>query len=140
MTFTITKLHDHYVGGLLLPGVGPNGGVHKAELLTFTQDRVRARGLQELLVLYVCHAEVGWTALVGTRCKGLSDLTVGDSLFRVPTAYFAHFLPDDDTNADDDLWSQVDKAEKEERIDRAYRGEIAVVGSSGTTDLYVSLL
>ncbi|AHD23052.1 hypothetical protein Y013_21670 [Rhodococcus pyridinivorans SB3094] len=140
MTFEITKLREHCVGGLVLPGMEPNGRGQKAELLAFTQDRVRARGLQELLVLYVCHAEVGWTALVGTRCKGLYDLTVGDSLFRVPTAYFAHFRPDDDSDADEDLWSQVDEAEKEERIDRAYRGEIAVVGPSGTTDLYVSLL
>ncbi|WP_301846304.1 hypothetical protein [Rhodococcus pyridinivorans] len=108
--------------------------------MDFTQDRLRARGLQELLVLYICHAEVGWTALVGTRCKGLADLTVGDSLFLVPTAYFAHFVPEDDYDPDDDLWAQVDRAEKEERIDRAYRGEIAVVGPSGTTDLYVSLL
>ncbi|MEE2031874.1 hypothetical protein Q8814_07065, partial [Rhodococcus sp. CC-R104] len=68
--------------------------------------------------------------------------TAGDSLFRVPTGYFAHFVPEDevDDDADEDVWSQVEKAEKEGKIDRAYRGEIAIAGPEGTTDLYISLL
>ncbi len=30
MTFSITKLHEHYIGGLVLPGFGPGGGTGRS--------------------------------------------------------------------------------------------------------------
>ena len=138
MPFDIVKLDEHYVGGLVLPGVEPNDGDDKADLLMFTQERVRARGVREVLVLYVCHPAMGWTALVGTRCEGLDDLLPGDSLFRVPAGFFAHVVPENGGDAAD-CWAQVEKAEKEQRIERSYRGDIAVTNPRGTTGLYISL-
>ncbi|OOL31497.1 hypothetical protein GQ85_13285 [Rhodococcus rhodochrous] len=140
MSFELTKLHDHYVGGLVLPGLEPGSTGQRSELLTFTEDRIRARGIGEVVVVYICHPEVGWNAMVGCRCAGLSDLAVGDSLVRVPTGYFARFVPDGDhSDPVEDVWHQVEIAEKEGRIERAYREEVAVIGPSGVTELYISL-
>ncbi|MFD0453648.1 hypothetical protein ACFQZK_25265 [Rhodococcus aetherivorans] len=78
--------------------------------------------------------------MVGYRCDGLSDLTIGDSLVRIPTGYFARFVPGGDhSDPVEDVWHQVEIAEKEGRIERAYREEVAVIGPSGVTELYISL-
>ncbi|MEE2031648.1 hypothetical protein Q8814_05880, partial [Rhodococcus sp. CC-R104] len=73
MPFGITKLHERYVCGLVLPDVEPGGIGQKAELMMFTQERIRSRGVRDVVVVYVCHAEIGWSALVGFECDGLSD-------------------------------------------------------------------
>ncbi|MDM7486842.1 hypothetical protein QT969_00935 [Rhodococcus sp. CSLK01-03] len=140
MSFELTKLHDHYVGGLVLPGLEPGSTGQQSELLAFTEDRIRARGVGEVLVVYICHPEVGWNAVVGSRCEGLSELTIGDSLVRVPAGYFARFVPDGEhSDPVDDVWHQVEIAEKEGLIERAHREEVAVIGPSGLTELYISL-
>jgi len=135
------KLHSFGVGGLVLPGLAPGAAAQRSELMSFTEDRIRARGIDEVVVAYVCNPEVGWSAVVGYRCNGVDDLPVGDSMVTVPTAYFAHFTNDaDDDDPTEDVWDQVELAEKEGRIERAYGGEVATIRSNGETDLFIRLV
>jgi len=135
------KLHSFGVGGLVLPGLAPGAAAQRSELMLFTEDRIRARGIDEVVVAYVCNPEVGWSAVVGYRCNGVDDLPVGDSMVTVPTAYFAHFTNDaDDDDPAEDVWDQVELAEKEGRIERAYGGEVATIRSNGETDLFIRLV
>lgn len=141
MSFEVVKLHSFGVGGLVLPGLAPGAAAQRSELMSFTEDRIRARGIDEVVVAYVCNPEVGWSAVVGYRCNGVDDLPVGDSMVTVPTAYFAHFTNDaDDDDPAEDVWDQVELAEKEGRIERAYGGEVATIRSNGETDLFIRLV
>jgi hypothetical protein len=109
--------------------------------MAFTEDRIRARGIDEVVVAYVHNPEVGWSAVVGYRCGGVEDLPVGDSMVTVPTAYFAHFTKDGvDVDPVDDVWSQVEIAEKAGRIERAYGGEVATIRTTGETDVFIRLV
>ncbi|MCK8674995.1 hypothetical protein ACWDUD_02870 [Rhodococcus sp. NPDC003382] len=121
--------------------MAPGAAAQRSELMAFTEDRIRARGIDEVVVAYVCNPEVGWSAVVGYRCNGVDDLPVGDSMVTVPTAYFAHFTNDaDDGDPVEDVWDQVELAEKEGRIERAYGGEVATIRSDGETDLFIRLV
>jgi len=141
VSFEVVKLHSFGVGGLVLPGMAPGAAAQRSELMAFTEDRIRARGIDEVVVAYVCNPEVGWSAVVGYRCNGVDDLPVGDSMVTVPTAYFAHFTNDaDDGDPVEDVWDQVELAEKEGRIERAYGGEVATIRSDGETDLFIRLV
>ncbi|MFD6676948.1 hypothetical protein ACFWDA_21640 [Rhodococcus zopfii] len=141
MSFEVLKVHSFGVGGLVLPGVSPGATVQRSELMVFTEDRIRARGIDEVVVAYVCNAEVGWSAVVGYRCNGVEDLAIGDSMVIVPTAYFAQFT--NGAAAGDlveDVWEQAEIAEKEGRIERAYGGDVATIRSNGETDLLIRLV
>lgn len=135
MSFDVVKLRGCDVGGLVVPGIGTGD----SDLLRFTYERMDARGFTEIYIVFVRDDEIGWAAVVGYPCSGPDDLAVGDSLVRVRPGYAACFVPDGDgDNSLLDLWRQVECAEREGSIERAFREELAVVGS-GPTKLFVSL-
>ena len=140
MSFTIVKVRGYSVGGLVVPGIEPGSGRLGDDLLDFTLERLRARGLGDVTVVYVSNPEVGWTALAGYRCDDVGSLAVGDSMIRVTDKYAARFTPDGSrTDPWEDVWTQVEIAEKEGGIARAYREEVAFLPSSGEMELFVSL-
>lgn len=140
MTFDIRKMQACAVGGLVLPGVEPGAAGQGSDLMMFTQERILARGLDEVVVVYVCNPEVGWSAVVGYRCDGVDDLAVGDSLVRVSEGYVAHFESTAErADAAEDVWRQVEVAEKEGQIERAFREETAVIRPGLSTELFISL-
>ncbi len=84
--------------------------------------------------------EVGWTVLAGFRCDDLGSHAVGDSMIRVTDKYAARFTPDgSSTDPWEDVWTQVEIAEKEGHIARSYREEVAYLPASGEMELFVSL-
>ncbi|MFD6894978.1 hypothetical protein ACFWB0_10585 [Rhodococcus sp. NPDC060086] len=140
MTFTIVKVGPYRVGGLVVPGAEPGVLGPAADLMSFTLERLRERGVQDLTVVYVRHPEAGWSAVAGYRCDNIEDLVVGDSLVRVSEKYAARFVPDGvSQNQCEDLWDQVEAADKKGEITRAFMEEILVLPEHGEADLYVSL-
>ncbi|MGN0041043.1 MULTISPECIES: hypothetical protein [unclassified Rhodococcus (in: high G+C Gram-positive bacteria)] len=140
MTFTIVKVPGYAVGGLVVPGIEPGSGRPGDDLLAFTLERFRERGLRDVTVVYVSHPEVGWTVVAGYRCDDIGSLAVGDSLIRVTDKYAARFTPDgSSTDPWEDVWTQVDIAEKEGDIARAFREEVAYLPAAGEMELYISL-
>lgn len=140
MSFTIVKVHPCHVGGLVVPDMEPGVAASYSDLMAFTLERLRTRGIRDITVVYVSHPEVGWTAVVGYRCDGVEGLAVGDSLIRVTGKYAARFAPDGSaTDPWEDVWTQVAIAEKDGEITRAFREEVAVFSANGEIELYISL-
>ncbi|MBM7457827.1 hypothetical protein ACIBED_15275 [Rhodococcus coprophilus] len=140
MSFTIVKVRGYSVGGLVVPGIEPGSGRLGDDLLDFTLERLRARGVGDVTVVYVSNPEVGWTALAGYRCDDVASLAVGDSMIRITDKYAARFTPDGSrTDPWEDVWTQVEIAEKDGEIARAYREEVAFLPASGEMELFVSL-
>lgn len=137
MSFEIVKVRPFGVGGLVVPGVEPGSG---SDLTEFTLERLRARGLRDLTVVYTRHPDAGWSALFGYRCDGVPDLTVGDSFIAVAEKYAARFVPDGPSpDHCQRLWQQVEAAEKEGLIERSFREEVLVLPEKGAPELYISL-
>lgn len=140
MTFTIVKVDPYQVGGLVVPGAAPGVLGATADLMTFTLERLRARGIRNPTVVYANHPAAGWFAVAGYRCDGLEDLAVGDSLIRVSGKYAARFVPDgQSTTQCEDLWGQVESADKQGWIVRAFTEEILVLSQNGEVELYIAL-
>ncbi|MEE2059651.1 hypothetical protein [Rhodococcus artemisiae] len=140
MTFAIVKVSPYRVGGLVVPGAAPGVLGRAADLMTFTLERLRDRGVRDVTVAYVRHPEAGWSAVAGYRCDNIDELVIGDSLVRVSEKYAARFVPDGASpNPCEDLWDQVEAADKRGEITRAFTEEILVLPEHGEADLYVSL-
>lgn len=140
MTFNIVKVRPYQVGGLVVPGAVPGDHGPTTDLMNFTLERLRDRGVRSLSVVYVRHPEAGWSAVAGYRCDEIEDLAVGDSLIRVSEKYAARFVPDGASPTQcEDLWRQVEEADKRERITRAFTEEVVVLPENGEPELYIAL-
>jgi hypothetical protein len=140
VTFTVEKVAPFQVGGLVVPGVEPGAFSGDGDLVRFTLERLRNRGVRNPTIVFVRDPEVGWSAVVGYRCAGLEDLAVGDSLIRVSEKHAARFTHDRGSpDTCEDLWRQVEVAEKTGQITRAYSEEVLDIPDTGETALYISL-
>ncbi|MGN5238956.1 MULTISPECIES: hypothetical protein [unclassified Rhodococcus (in: high G+C Gram-positive bacteria)] len=140
MTFTIVKVGPYQVGGLVVPGAAPGVLGPAADLMNFTLERLCERGVRDITVVYVRHLEAGWSAVAGYRCDNIDELTIGDSLVRVSENYAARFVPEGgSSDRCEDLWDQVEAADKRGEITRAFTEEILVLPERGEAELYVSL-
>ncbi|MEN0135016.1 MAG: hypothetical protein AAGC80_07695 [Rhodococcus sp. (in: high G+C Gram-positive bacteria)] len=140
MSFEIVKRDSAEFGGYVLPRTELSSSAHATDLMKFTRERVRQRGVEELATVYVAVPDLGWTAVVGYRCIDLAHLAVGDVLVRVPAGYFAKFTPDGrSSDPIEDVWIQAELAEKEGRIERAYAEELEVFRAPNNVELFISL-
>ncbi|UTM38253.1 hypothetical protein MX572_05575 [Rhodococcus pyridinivorans] len=140
MTFTIVKVEPYLVGGLVVPGLEPGVTRDSDGLMEFTVERLRARNIRDLTVVFVCHPRAGWSAVFGYRCDEPEELAVGDSMVRVGEKFAARFVLDGPSpDPYRDLWRQVEMAEKEGLINRALGEEVACIPERGEPELYISL-
>lgn len=140
MSFEIVKRDSSDFGGLVLPRTELGPSAHATDLMKFTRERIQQRGVDELTTVYVAVPTLGWTAVIGYRCADLEQLEIGDIFVRVPAGYFARFTPDGRSpDPIEDVWIQVEIAEKEGRIERAYAEEIEVFRAPSSVELYISL-
>ncbi|MGW5072937.1 hypothetical protein [Rhodococcus sp. NPDC004095] len=142
MSFEIVKCGVVDVGGLVLPNVDPASGERSGAggLMEFTRERIRERGITEIVTVYTPNKEGDSIAVVGYRCDSVEHLVEGDVMVRVPAGYFARFVPDgpvDDPIAD--VWNQVEVAAKEGMIDRALAEEIEITRAPNGFELFISL-
>ncbi|MFZ2176438.1 MAG: hypothetical protein WAW17_20835 [Rhodococcus sp. (in: high G+C Gram-positive bacteria)] len=140
MSFEIVKREASSFGGLVLPRMELGPTLHSSDLMKFTRERLQQRGVDELSTVYVAVPDMGWTAVIGYRCSGLDDLQIGDVLAPVPAGFFARFTPDGrSSDPIEDVWMQVEIAEKDGRIERAYTVEVEVFRPPNQVELFISL-
>jgi hypothetical protein len=124
----------------VVPGAAPGVLGPASDLMNFTLERLRDRCVRDVTVVYTRHPEAGWSAVAGYRCDSIAELAIGDSLVRVSGMYAARFVPDRaSSHRCEDLWDQVEEADKRGEITRAFTEEVLVLPESGEVDLYVSL-
>ncbi|MBS9373474.1 hypothetical protein [Rhodococcus sp. B50] len=141
MTFTVVKAEPCLVGGLVVPGAEPGVFGESGDLTDFTLERLRLRKIRDLMAVFTCHPRVGWSAVFGYRLDDPDELEIGDSMIRVGERYAARFVPDGPSpDLYKDLWRQVEMAEKEGAINRAYTQELAVIPERGEPVLYISVV
>ncbi|USI91362.1 hypothetical protein [Rhodococcus pyridinivorans] len=141
MTFTVVKLEPCLVGGLVVPGAEPGVFGESGSLTDFTLERLRARKIRDLVVVFACHPRAGWSAVFGSRLEKPDDLAIGDSMVRLGERYAARFVPDGPSpDPYKDLWRQVEMAEKEGAITRAYDQDVAYIPERGEPELYISVI
>ncbi|MFE3290968.1 hypothetical protein [Rhodococcus sp. NPDC059234] len=139
MTFVIVKRGVQDFGGLVLPNMETGPGERSGGLMEFTRERIRARGITEIVTVYVPNRSGGCSAVVGYPCANPADLVVGDVAVRVPAGYFAFFTPDGPVKDPiEDVWMQAEMAMKEGRIDRAFAEEIEW-SRNRAVELFISL-
>ncbi|MCR8695505.1 hypothetical protein NWP13_23525 [Rhodococcus pyridinivorans] len=141
MTFTVVKADACLVGGLVVPGVEPGVFGESGDLTDFTLERLRLRKIRDLVVVFTCQPRAGWFAVFGYRLAHPDELEIGDSMIRVGERYAARFVPDGPSRDPyQDLWRQVEMAEKEGAITRAYGQEVAFMPERGEPELYISVV
>lgn len=129
------------MGGLVVPGAEPGVFGESGGLTDFTLERLRSRKIRDLVAVFVCHPRAGWSAVFGYRLDDPADLVIGDSMVRVEEQYAARFVPDGPSpDPYKDLWRQVEMAEKEGAITRAYGQEVAYIPERGEPELYISVV
>ncbi|MFD4183799.1 effector binding domain-containing protein [Rhodococcus sp. NPDC058514] len=140
MSFEIVKRSMQDFGGLVLPDIEIGPGERSGGLIEFTRERILARGVTEIVTVFVPNPMGGSSAVIGYPCGDTEQLAVGDVMVRVPAGYFAVFTSDglvDDPV--EDVWRQAELAAKEGVIDRAFTEEIEITRAPSVVELYISL-
>ncbi|MFC9356928.1 AraC family transcriptional regulator [Rhodococcus sp. NPDC057014] len=138
----IVKRQAESFVGLTIPEGKPGRPGPGRELVDFTVERIRDRGISEIFVVYVASPPPRtFTVVVGYPCDSTDKMEPGDVLVGVRSGYFARFRCEDESEPDAlaETWSVADYASARGRIERAFTEDLEVHHPDGSVELFLSL-
>ncbi|MDJ0416307.1 GyrI-like domain-containing protein [Rhodococcus opacus] len=138
----IVKRQAESFVGLTIPEGKPGRPGPGRELVDYTVERIRDRGISEIFVVYAASPPPRtFTVVVGYPCDSPDKMEPGDVLVGVRAGYFARFCCEDESEPDAlaETWSVADYAAARGRIERAFTEDLEVHHPDGSVDLFLSL-
>ncbi|EID80376.1 GyrI-like domain-containing protein [Rhodococcus opacus] len=138
----IVKRQAETFVGLTIPEGKPGRPGPGRELVDYTVERIRDRGISEIFVIYAASPPPRtFTVVVGYPCDSPDKMEPGDVLVGVRAGYFARFCCEDESEPDAlaETWSVADYAAARGRIERAFTEDLEVHHPDGSVDLFLSL-
>ncbi|MDI9937088.1 GyrI-like domain-containing protein [Rhodococcus opacus] len=138
----IVKRQAESFVGLTIPEGKPGRPGPGRELVDYTVERIRDRGISEIFVIYAASPPPRtFTVVVGYPCDSPDKMEPGDVLVGVRAGYFARFCCEDESEPDAlaETWSVADYAAARGRIERAFTEDLEVHHPDGSVDLFLSL-
>ncbi|EKT80720.1 hypothetical protein WSS_A20714 [Rhodococcus opacus M213] len=138
----IVKRQAESFVGLTIPEGKPGRPGPGRELVDYTVERIRDRGISEIFVIYAASPPPRtFTVVVGYPCDSPDKMEPGDVLVGVRAGYFARFCCEDESEPDAlaVTWSVADHAAARGRIERAFTEDLEVHHPDGSVDLFLSL-
>ncbi|PQP20608.1 hypothetical protein [Rhodococcus opacus] len=138
----IVKRQAESFVGLTIPEGKPGRPGPGRELVDYTVERIRDRGISEIFVVYAASPPPRtFTVVVGFPCDSTDKMEPGDVLVGVRSGYFARFCCEDESEPDAlaETWSVADYAAARGRIERAFAEDLEVRHPDGSVELFLSL-